>query len=435
MKRNAKIAVIGGGPMGLAVAYELTLKGFKPIVFEADNRLGGMASCFDFEGLEIERYYHFHCLNDNAFLEMLDEIGLKDQMNWKKTKMGFFYDGKLYKWGSVASVIRFSKITLITRVRYLLHAARCLTINDWSHLDNINAIDWLKKWLGEEGYKKLWEKLFLYKFYGFSNLISAAWIWSRIKRLGQSRKKLIENLGFLNYGSMQLINELSKLISKNGGVIKLSSPIIKINPSEISGATLKTPFDEYTFDLVISTIPLPLIGNIFKNSKINKSLTNSYEKLNYVACACVILKTRKKVTNNFWTNINDDRFSIPGIIEMSNLRDLPVHIIYIPFYMPENHPDYLREDDLFIKDAWGCIKSINPNLLIEDLISSHCSRYRYAQPVCCMRYKDKLPSQEPFNNIFTVDTTAYYPEDRGISESIDFGRNLVRQILSRYDTR
>ena len=37
MKRNAKIAVIGGGPMGLAVAYELTLKGFKPIVFEADN--------------------------------------------------------------------------------------------------------------------------------------------------------------------------------------------------------------------------------------------------------------------------------------------------------------------------------------------------------------------------------------------------------------
>ena len=50
MKKSSKIAVIGGGPMGLAVAYELTLQGYKPVIFEADNRLGGMASCFDFEG-------------------------------------------------------------------------------------------------------------------------------------------------------------------------------------------------------------------------------------------------------------------------------------------------------------------------------------------------------------------------------------------------
>ena len=91
--------------MGLAVAYELTLQGYKPVIFEADNRLGGMASCFDFEGLEIERYYHFHCLNDKGFFKILDEIGLKDQLKWKKTKMGFFYRGKLYKWGSLISVI------------------------------------------------------------------------------------------------------------------------------------------------------------------------------------------------------------------------------------------------------------------------------------------------------------------------------------------
>ena len=92
-EKSSKIAVIGGGPMGLAVAYELTLQGYKPVIFESDNRLGGMAACFDFEGLEIERYYHFHCLNDKGFFRMLDEIGLKDQLNWKKTKMGFYYQG------------------------------------------------------------------------------------------------------------------------------------------------------------------------------------------------------------------------------------------------------------------------------------------------------------------------------------------------------
>ena len=44
-------------------------------------------------------------------------------------------------------------------------------------------------------------------------------------------------------------------------------------------------------------------------------------------------------------------------------------------------------------------------------------------------FQKNLPKVEPFKGIFTVDTTAYYPEDRGISESIKFGRNLVKQIL------
>ena len=61
-KSSQEIAIIGGGPMGLAVAYELTLLGHKPLLLEADNRLGGMAACFDFAGLRLERYYHFHCL-------------------------------------------------------------------------------------------------------------------------------------------------------------------------------------------------------------------------------------------------------------------------------------------------------------------------------------------------------------------------------------
>ena len=35
----------------------------------------GMAAAFDFSGLSIERYYHFHCISDSAFLQVLDELG------------------------------------------------------------------------------------------------------------------------------------------------------------------------------------------------------------------------------------------------------------------------------------------------------------------------------------------------------------------------
>ena len=133
------IAVIGGGPMGLAVAYELCRQGHAPVLFEADDRLGGMAASFDFDGLQLERYYHFHCLSDHAFFEILEELNLSDQLCWRQTSMGFFFNNRLYPWGSVGSVLSFRHLPLLTRFRYLLHAARCLTIRDWRHLVNLEV--------------------------------------------------------------------------------------------------------------------------------------------------------------------------------------------------------------------------------------------------------------------------------------------------------
>ena len=34
-----KIAVIGAGPMGLAVAYQLVQDGYQPVIFEAGDRI------------------------------------------------------------------------------------------------------------------------------------------------------------------------------------------------------------------------------------------------------------------------------------------------------------------------------------------------------------------------------------------------------------
>ena len=165
----ATIAVVGGGPMGMAVAYQLALEGAKPVLVEADDRLGGMAASFPFAGQTLERYYHFHCLSDGAFFELLQELGLADQMRWRHTSMGFFLDGRLYPWGSAGSVLSFRRLPLLTRIRYLLHAARCLSLRSWSHLDGIRATDWLKTWLGPRGYALLWQKLFAYKFYQHSD--------------------------------------------------------------------------------------------------------------------------------------------------------------------------------------------------------------------------------------------------------------------------
>ena len=108
----ARIAVLGAGPMGLAVAYELVRQGHQPVVFEADDRVGGMTATFDFNGLEIERYYHFHCTSDHAFLQVLEELGLADRMRWTETRMGYFYQGGIHPWGNPWALLRFPGLSL-----------------------------------------------------------------------------------------------------------------------------------------------------------------------------------------------------------------------------------------------------------------------------------------------------------------------------------
>jgi protoporphyrinogen oxidase len=424
------IAVVGGGPMGLAVAYQLALEGAKPVLLEADDRLGGMAASFQFAGQTLERYYHFHCLSDHAFFALLEELGLADQLRWKQTSMGFFVNGRLYRWGSAGSVLSFRRLPLLTRLRYLLHAARCLSLRHWQHLDGIRATDWLKRWLGPQGYALLWQKLFAYKFYEHSETLSAAWIWSRIRRLGQSRRWLKETLGYLEGGSQRWIDALEQRLRDLGCEIQLSSPVQAIRslgPGQ--GAVVRTLAGERHFDAVISTVPLPLVAPMLQAGGADAALVARYSEQVSVACACVVLQTRQPITGNFWTNINDGRFAIPGIIEFSNLRPLQGHIIYVPYYMPASHPEYQRPDEAFIADSIACLQAINPNLSESDVLAAHCSRYRYAQPVCGTHFQQTLPPLQPLPGITTVDTTVYYPEDRGIAESVGYGRELAKQVV------
>lgn len=89
-------------------------------------------------------------------------------------------------------------LSLVAKFRYGLMAFCATKRRDWSTLDNVEATEWVRRWVGEEAYEVLWRKLFEYKFYHFTGNLSAAWIWSRIRRLGRSRYNLFkEKLGYL----------------------------------------------------------------------------------------------------------------------------------------------------------------------------------------------------------------------------------------------
>lgn len=428
--QTQRIAVLGAGPMGLAVAYQLARDGHKPIIFEADDRVGGMTASFDFGGLQIERYYHFHCTSDAAFLQILDELNISDQMHWTPTKMAYWFQNQLQDWGNPVALMKFKGLSFFAKFRYGLHAFLCTKRKDWSPLDRENAVSWIRRWVGAEAYEVLWRRLFEYKFYHFTNNLSAAWIWSRIRRIGRSRYSLFkEKLGYLQGGSNTLLEAMVNDITFHGGEIRLRRAVqeIEISHDQLIGIQVDGEIEK--FDQVISTIPLPYIPKIAPN--LPKSDLERFDALNNIAVVCVIAKLKKKVSKNFWVNTNDPDMDIPGIVEYSNLRPLKESIVYIPFYMPGDHPKFSENDDVFIGKVKRYLQKINPDLNNEDFIQVQASRYRFAQPICQPGYLESLPqAKTAIQGLWIADTSHYYPEDRGISESIGFGRQMAKDATA-----
>lgn len=425
-----RIAVLGAGPMGLAVAYELTKNGYCPVIFEADDRVGGMTASFDFGGLDIERYYHFHCTSDTGFLKMLEELGLSDSMRWVKTKMGYWYKGKLQPWGNPIALLRFKGLSLVAKFRYGVFAFFSTKRNNWESLDKVDAINWIRRWVGEEAYHALWKSLFSLKFYEYSNNLSAAWIWSRIRRIGRSRYNLLdEKLGYLEGGSSTLLKALHAEIEKNGGEVMLNTPASKvvIENGQVVGVEINNSVEP--FDSVISTIPIPYVSKLIPD--LPSALIKKFDSVKNIAVVCVIVKLQKPLTGNFWLNVNDPDMDIPGLVEYSNLRELDKHIVYVPFYMPGEHPKFADNDQVFLDKVRRYLKVINRDLCDEDFIELRASRYRYAQPICEPEFLLRLPPVGlPIKGLWVADTSYYYPEDRGISESIDFGKKLAKRVVT-----
>lgn len=424
-----KIAVLGAGPMGLAVAYQLARDGYHPIVYEADDRIGGMTAAFDFSGLKIERYYHFHCISDHAFLKVLDELNLSDKMYWVPTKMGYWYLNQLQAWGNPVALLKFRGLSFIAKLRYGLHAFLSTKRDDWKPLDKVDAVKWIKRWVGPEAYEVLWRRLFDYKFYEYTNNLSAAWIWSRIRRIGRSRYNLFkEKLGYLEGGSETLLQGMYADIRNNGGEVRLQTPVSKVI---IEGGAVKgveTLHGMEQFDTVISTIPLPYVPEVIPD--LPSEVLSKFKSVKNIAVVCVIVKLRKSLTENFWLNTNDPEMDIPGIVEYSNLRPLDHSIVYVPFYMPGEHPKFSESDDVFLGKVQKYFKKINPSLVDEDFLDIRASRYRYAQPIGIPGYLETIPQAKlPIKGLWVADTSYYYPEDRGISESIDFGRKMAQDAV------
>ena len=428
----SKIIVLGAGAMGLAAAYRALTHRHDVTLIEAAPEPGGMAAHFDFGGLSIERFYHFICKSDDSTFALADELGIRDRICWRPTSMGYFTHGALHPWGDPISLLRFPHLSLIEKIRYGLLMFISVKRNKWSALEDVATRQWIEQWCGTHVYEALWGPLFALKFHEYADSISALWTWTRIRRLGRSRRSMLqEELGYFDGGSETLVNALIQAIQDRGGHLRLGEAarrVVSVN-GQVTG--VETIHSRYPADAVISTVPLPLVKELIQD--IPNDNLKDYDRIINIGVVCVVLKLKRSVSPHFWVNIVDNEMPMPGIIEFSNLRPIRSGetIVYVPYYMPTTNPSWKRPNEVFVEESVDAICRINPALSRADLVDAKVGRLSFAQPVYVPGFQALIPSvRTPIKGLQVADTCYYYPEDRGISESVRLGQQMADDVAA-----
>lgn len=406
-----RIGIIGAGISGLSAALALRKRGHDISIFQRESTLGGLIETFNFDGLRLEHFYHFLCQTDTGYFTLCRELGLGHLIRFHRTRTGFYHDGKLYPFTTPLDLLRFSPIPFAQRIRFGLFALEARLRKEWTQLDELTARPWLIDRLGRRAYDVIWDPLLTLKFGHYHDTISAAWVWHRLHRVAQSKGRM----GYLEGGTALLLDMLIKRLENDGVAIHTNCPVTRIN--EENGHVTGLSFDHrpsFQCDRVISTVPLSVLADLLPPGW--DDYAAQLRKINYIGVVCLVLKLKRPVSQNFWLNVNDPCVPFNGIIEYTNLNPLQRkrgHIVYVPYYVPNDHPYYTMDDSALFDHSWEALKHINPALEDSDVLAHKITRAPYAQAICTTNFLKLMPGHRaPLNGLHLLDSTFLYPEDR-----------------------
>jgi protoporphyrinogen oxidase len=396
-----------------------------------------LARSFRLRDMRIERYYHFICADDTDYLGTLRELGIEDRLRWGSSSMGFFYNGKLYPFSSGFDLLRFDGIDVAGRLRYGLLALYCSFLNRWQDLDRKAGERWLQDWLGYDAYMATWYPLLSVKFSSYHGQISAAWIWHRIHRLARSRKTPLhkEMLGYLAGGTDVLVDALVSESERCGTMIRVGHKVdrILVDSDRVVGVETADGV-RWNFDQVVSTAPLPLFLQMVPDLPVD--YRERLSAIEFIGVVCVVLRLSSSLSKYYWLNANDPRVPFNGCIEYTNLnrRMTPdgSRILYIPFYLPPDHPRYSQGDVQLVQDCIEALKVINP-AFNEDWVLAHAvSKDPFAQVICRQGFAEQVPAHvTPIRGLYLIDSSQLYPSDRTISGTISLAHKVAELIEQR----
>jgi protoporphyrinogen oxidase len=438
-----RIGIIGGGIAGLTAAYELAKKGHGVAVFEKEAELGGQASTFPIEGTRLEKFYHHLFTSDRHIIQFIDELGLSPRMRWIDSQVGLFHGGKVYDFVTPLDLLRFTPLSLPSRVWAGLVSVYLQRQTDWQKYESITAKEWLEKHAGKSVYNAIWEPLLRSKFGDSYDEVSMTWFWGKMRLRFGSRPKGMqkEQLGYMEGSFQFLTNELAKRIKELGGEVYTNAPVkrVVVEKGKAIGLKLQLPENSTTynlqpttyFDIIIATAPS------FAFTEMVQELPSDYigrlSHVKYQSALCLVLNMRRRLSHIYWMNISDPIIPFVAAIEHTNYMPPEFyngkHVLYLSNYLPLDSPLFSLSKDELLREYLPHVQRINPEFDLDWVEESWLFRDDAGQPIVTRNYSQQIPDhQTPIEGLYLANTTQIYPEDRGMNYSVHLGQKIANIV-------
>jgi protoporphyrinogen oxidase len=422
----ADVAVIGAGALGLAGARRLALGGARVTVFEREPQPGGLVAGFKVGPSWFEKFYHHLFQTDRRMIELLGELGLGVRLVWGRPPTANLRDGAIRRLDGPLEVLRFSPLSLPSRIRLGLGVALLKAIPDPERLEGRTAADWLRRWMGEEAYRVVWEPLLVGKFGREAERVAMPWFWARVH-------DRTPKLGYLRGGFQLFYDAMADDLRSRGGRLELSCPIQAIERRG-DKLHLETPNGAARFEAVLCSLPTRLF------LRLARGLPDDYVARfskggDHYSAHCVVLELDRRLQWAYWLNVTDPGYPFLALVEHTNW--LPVedyagrHMLYLGNYLPPDDELFGLSDRQVLDRFLPHLARINPKFDRSWVLAAHVFKAPFAQPIVRVGYRDNLPPHRtPLANLWLANMGHVYPHDRGQNYSALLGEAVADRILA-----
>jgi protoporphyrinogen oxidase len=409
------VAIIGAGLSGLSCGYQIAKEGLKVKIFEKEPFIGGLASCYNYDGVNIPKTYHHILGSDTPLLQMLKELGLS--VEWQKVKVGFHNQDKIYPFNGPLDLLKFKPLPLAERLKLgllFLSTRRSKSLED---LEKVSIQKWIETEVGTEAYQKLIEPL-ISSYFGSGAEISAAYLANRWRTESKSVTGL---LGYLDIS--EITHRLEKVILENEGIISREANIKEIK-IEDDHFILKLDHEEYNAKYLVSTVPPSILTSIFKTMPLD--CNEELSKVSYMGCICVTYWLSEKVSEYYWINVLDRDYPFVACFEHANLNpQVSGGIVYAISYLNENNIMWKKSDEEIADYFTAYLSKIYGGF--KDIKHLEVFRTLWATPVFEVGYK--TPPITPIKNLYLSGISRIFPDIRSMGPAIRTGIEASNEIL------
>jgi protoporphyrinogen oxidase len=324
--RETKVVIVGAGPAGLTAAYELSKKGQRVVVLEADPRyVGGISRTVEYRGYRFDIGGHRFFSKSREVEDLWTEILGADMLERPRSSK-IFYRGKFYAY-PLKPLQALSQLGVMESAVCVLSflKARLRPVRNPKSFE-----DWVVNQFGERLFR-IFFKTYTEKVWGMScKEISADWAAQRIKGLtlgGAIRsallpkrkpedrtrvvKTLIDTFRYPRLGPGMMWEACAEKIRALGGEVLLGRSVVACRFDEansrwtVAARTADGAMEEFSSEHLVSSMPMrQLVSQI--EPRLPETAVRSANSLRYRDFLTVglILRERNRFSDN-WVYIHD----------------------------------------------------------------------------------------------------------------------------------